>query len=524
MAGESQPKSQPDKGSAATGVRDLFDAKQKIKSTHTSELVIALCGPIGSPLHKVAATLKQCLEDDFDYDRCEVIQLSKFIEDHSGAVTESSEFNRIKKLIELGDVMRKEHGSSVLAELAIAEIVIDRQREKKKGQAETYKPRRVCHIIDSIKNQEELDILRLVYRDMLYFVGVFAPLGAREKALEKKPMTSSEVHQLIDRDSGEELDHGQTVRNTFPQADFFLRVDADTDSQIKTRVDRFLHLILGTKPITPSYAETAMYLAASASGNSACLSRQVGAAVTDKDGVVLGVGWNDVPKYQGGLYESDPVNDPNGDKDKRCWNIEGGTCFNDSEKRVISKLIVGVLKEKGVIEAENVDKAVSLVAQDSKVKDLIEFSRSIHAEMHAILTASRLSGDRIRGGKLFCTTYPCHSCARHIIAAGIAEVYYIEPYRKSLATKLHDDAITESETDESKVRILPYDGVAPPRYMKLFCVPKDSRKSGGKMVVTNRRTATPRFDKTLEAMPTLEALVLDGLREKQLMPELPGED
>lgn len=35
----------------------LFEIKEKIESTHTSELVIALCGPIGSPLHDVATTV-----------------------------------------------------------------------------------------------------------------------------------------------------------------------------------------------------------------------------------------------------------------------------------------------------------------------------------------------------------------------------------------------------------------------------------------------------------------------------------
>jgi deoxycytidylate deaminase len=163
------------------------------------------------------------------------------------------------------------------------------------------------------------------------------------------------------------------------------------------------------------------------------------------------------------------------------------------------------------------NKAIEIVIGSTKVKDLIEFSRSIHAEMHAILTAGRLSGDKIRGGKLFCTTYPCHSCARHIIAAGITEVYYIEPYRKSLATKLHSDAITEDESDEKKVRLLPYDGVAPSRYLKLFRVPQDSRKKAGKMIAVDPRKANPRFDKTLAALPELEALVVRGLANKKLI-------
>ena len=163
--------------------------------------------------------------------------------------------------------------------------------------------------------------------------------------------------------------------------------------------------------------------------------------------------------------------------------------------------------------------AVAVVTMGSKVKDLIEFSRSIHAEMHAILTASQINGNKIKGGKLYITTYPCHSCARHIIAAGISEVYYIEPYRKSLATKLHSDAITENETDANKVRILPYDGVAPTRYLKLFKVPQDSRKSGGKMIRTDPKTAAPRFDKTLEALPVLEGVVVRGLKERHVIGE-----
>jgi Cytidine and deoxycytidylate deaminase zinc-binding region len=138
--------------------------------------------------------------------------------------------------------------------------------------------------------------------------------------------------------------------------------------------------------------------------------------------------------------------------------------------------------------------------------------------MHAILTAGHLAGSRIKGSALYCTTYPCHSCARHIIAAGISEVYYIEPYRKSLATKLHSDAITEDESDTKKVRILPYDGVSPNRYLKLFRVPTDSRKSNGKMTYVDPKKASPRFDKTLEALPQLEALIVKGLEEKNLSP------
>ena len=38
------------------------------------------------------------------------------------------------------------------------------------------------------------------------------------------------------------------------------------------------------------------------------------------------------------------------------------------------------------------------------------------------------------------TTCPCHNCTRHIIAAGLSSVTYIEPYPKSRAADPHEDA------------------------------------------------------------------------------------
>jgi deoxycytidylate deaminase len=495
----------------------MFDAKAKIKSSHTSELVIALCGPIGSPLHKVAEAFKASLEGKFGYEHCTILRLSRIIEDQLGKAPLSPAYDRTKKLIENGDLLREKYGAAVLAELSVSEIVLERERFRASSGASTFEPRRICHIIDSIKNQHELDLLRLVYRDMLYFVGVYAPLPARVKSLENLGMSSGEIHGLIDQDSGEEIAHGQTVRDTFPNADCFLRIDVDTDTQIAARVERFLHLILGTQVITPTPSETAMYFASSAAGNSACLSRQVGAAITDTSGEVVAVGWNDVPKSGGNLYMADPQNDPQSSQDQRCWNLQGGTCFNDEEKKLISELLVTELIKAGAISEKDTTLALHTIENNSKVKNLIEFSRSVHAEMHAIINAGK-SASNIVGGKMFITTYPCHNCARHIVAAGVKEVYYIEPYRKSLATKLHNDAITEDESDVAKVRILPYDGIAPLRYLKLFRVPPDSRKSSGKLVKIDPQKAEPRFDKTLEALPTLEAMVVKGLRDKNLLP------
>ncbi len=138
--------------------------------------------------------------------------------------------------------------------------------------------------------------------------------------------------------------------------------------------------------------------------------------------------------------------------------------------------------------------------------------------MHALLAAGQHVGNGLKGAKLYCTTYPCHSCARHLVAAGISEVHYIEPYRKSLALKLHHDAITEVEEDKTKLRILPFDGVAPVRYLDLFRVSSDARKNAGKVIRRNRKEAMPKCEVSLESIPALEGLIVTSLKDRNLIP------
>jgi deoxycytidylate deaminase len=509
---------QPPASSASSPVRPLVSrgtTSDQISSTHTEELVIALCGPIGSPLRNVGEEIQRTIVNTFRYDECKIIRLSDFIADLSEKVgieiPANDSYERIKSQIDAGNKLREEFGLSILSELAIERIRFERERFKQETEALNYAPRRICHIIDSVKNKEELALLKLVYRDMLYVVGVFSPLPIRERNLTgKNRLRSGDVYTLIDRDSGEESKAGQTVSDTFPQSDFFLRVDGVTDSETTRKVERFLHLILGTKVITPTAAESAMYAAAMASASSGCLSRQVGAAVTDADENILSIGWNDVPKFGGGLYLG-------GESDNRCWNHDGGKCFNDEEKDMFADELVSALG--GIIPAGTEAQVRKLLRKNSKLGGLIEFSRAIHAEMHAILSAGRSAGGKIAGGKIFVTTYPCHSCARHIIASGIKEVYYIEPYRKSLAIKLHGDAISEAELDSGKVRVLAYDGVAPSKYLSLFRVAPNSRKADGKLIRIALQDAMPRIEKSLESLPSREAIVVASLIGKKLLLE-----
>ena len=86
-------------------------------------------------------------------------------------------------------------------------------------------------------------------------------------------------------------------------------------------------------------------------------------------------------------------------------------------------------------------------------------------------------GAAVDNSILVSTTFPCHECARHIVAAGIKKVYYIEPYPKSLVNELYPDSIRiEGGECGGFVSFVPFVGVAPRRYQDVFRLGEIDRK------------------------------------------------
>ena len=135
------------------------------------------------------------------------------------------------------------------------------------------------------------------------------------------------------------------------------------------------------------------------------------------------------------------------------------------------------------------------------LKDLTEFGRAMHAEMTALLDATR-RGVPVQGATLFTTTFPCHNCARHIIGAGIDRVVFIEPYTKSHADQLHADSVTiaQAQRETGKVAFVPFVGVAPRRYREMFDAATREqlghlarKDDAGRKQVFDKSTALPVF-------------------------------
>ena len=155
----------------------------------------------------------------------------------------------------------------------------------------------------------------------------------------------------------------------------------------------------------------------------------------------------------------------------------------------------------------------------------IDYVRAVHAEMIAITDAAR-QGVSTADCTLYTTTFPCHDCAKHIVASGIRRVVYVEPYRKSLVQELYPDSVSvdAAEACLEKVRFEPFVGVAPRRYSDLFGLSNSKRKQkDGSLLQWNRAESVPRLP---EYMPSSVArmaaefdevsVFLKQLRDKHL--------
>jgi deoxycytidylate deaminase len=305
-----------------------------------------------------------------------------------------------------------------------------------------------------------------------------------------------ETDRLIERDQ-EEIGNksGQNTRDSFHRADLF--VDTEDPEKLEKSIYRFVELTLGHPFHTPTREEYGMFHAQATALRSAELGRQVGAAIATSEGDIIAVGCNEVPKAGGGLYWC-------GDSpDKREFHL-GIDGIEEQKKNLIAETL-RILKERGWLnEAKSASTTEELVAfaldpenpvlnKDSKIRSLIEFGRAVHGEMAALTDAAR-RGVSVDQSIMYVTTFPCHLCARHIVAAGISNVIYIEPYAKSLAAELYPDSIcVDGEGKKGKqVPFAPFVGISPRQYMDLFA--NDRRKNAdGSIIAFSAKTALPKY-------------------------------
>ena len=179
--------------------------------------------------------------------------------------------------------------------------------------------------------------------------------------------------------------------------------------------------------ITPTPVERCMQVAITAKLNSGCLSRQVGAVITDKDYSILSIGWNDVAKGQVPCLLRNASYYVNGYDLDAFSNYE---LSNEFFKKTIR------LKVESVVSGSNKKKmggrvysyCFKQVYNDlTNIKNQVH-TRALHAEENAFLQLAKRGVGGVDSGYLFTTASPCELCSKKSYQMGIKKIYYIDPY------------------------------------------------------------------------------------------------
>jgi dCMP deaminase len=153
-------------------------------------------------------------------------------------------------------------------------------------------------------------------------------------------------------------------------------------------------LEIGELMTRPSWDEYFMQITHLVAERSTCLRRKVGALIV-KDKRILTTGYNGPPS---GL--------------KHCLEI-------------------GCLREKMNIPSGQRQ----------------ELCRGLHAEQNAIIQAA-IMGVRMDGATLYCTTFPCVTCAKMLINANIKKIIYASGYPDELSKEM----LAEADIDLVKIK------------------------------------------------------------------------
>ncbi len=495
------------------------------RSYQSEEIVIAFSGAIGCGIKDVINSAKSVFGDaGYEVEHIRISDLIKklyiankedpeLLKIFDGDIEALAGYQRYDTFQSLGNFFRKKYNNGILTESVVSRVAVSRRSRKFESGGDGFS--RKAFLVDQLKNPAEVDLLRLLYGNMFYVVGILSNRNDRIKNLRKDDITEEQAIKLINRDKKEDQKHKQQLEKTLKESDYFIRHKPDSKSDIKPHVDRLNSLIHGQKGITPTLEESGMFAAYSASLSSACMSRQVGAAICSPEGTVISTGCNDAPEGGGGLYTSDS------EHDKRCYAYKG-TCRNDEKKKAIYKKIKEILVSGGVGEDKSGELS-SLIESQTSIGGLTEFSRAIHAEMDAIMKVARRDSTSTSGATLYSTTYPCHNCARHIVSAGFEKVVYIEPYEKSLALDLHDDSITIDEneykackadpvSESLKVLFVQFEGVSPNKYEAFFKY-KNGMKKDGMISFTDISEAVQVEPVFTKAYHEIETKILENIHE-----------
>lgn len=289
-------------------------------------------------------------------------------------------------------------------------------------------PTFIC--LDAIRSPYEATYFQDRYSSF-YLVAVSTDDNERIRRLGEK-LSHEQIKALDSKEYPSKLKDesrftNQDIGECLQLADIYLYNPYESTNEkyfITELIVKYITLMKHPGLITPTSVERCMQIAYNAKLNSGCLSRQVGAVITDSHYSVKAVGWNSVAEGQV------PCNLRNAEnylinKDKSSFStyeLENQEFIDHMHKEYKRKIGLSSLKGRLCSYCFK-DEYEQITLQKNQVH-----TRSLHAEENAFLQIVKYGGEGIQGGKLFTSASSCVLCSKKAFQLGIKDIFYIDPY------------------------------------------------------------------------------------------------
>ncbi len=316
-------------------------------------------------------------------------------------------------------------------------IVKEIQEENQKSHKKTL------IVIDAIRSPLEAMFFQERYA-AFFLVAVLCSDEDRKIRLHKKGYDEEDIKKLDEQEyKGRNINDEssfsiQDIQTCLQKADLYIHNANEELEKLVSQVLKFISLMKRPGLVSPTAIERCMQIAYTAKLNSGCISRQVGAVITDENFSIKAIGWNDTPhgqvpcnlrsrfdlvtKKDQAAYSAFEKND----NDYRDWFKKETEKYSGIDKR----RNVSYCFKSEYNKFKNKEANGNCECNDNNIKCVVNqvHTRSLHAEENAFLQISKYGGQGLEGGILFTTASPCELCSKKAYQLGIKTIYYIDPY------------------------------------------------------------------------------------------------
>lgn len=255
----------------------------------------------------------------------------------------------------------------------------------------------------------------------------------------------------------------QDIQSSTQNADVFFENSSKTDLDrgMVYQIIKYVCLIMHPGLVPPTKVERCMQMAFCAKANSGCISRQVGAVVTDKDYNILSSGWNDVPPYRIPCIYRNLLG-------LQTASFQESFLYSDLElEDIMIRRYMEGYDFKNQRQLDNICEGLtpcycfkSLYGQIMHEKEQKD-SRAMHAEERAFHSCSNKG--LAEGGCLFTTSSSCERCTIIANEYKIKKIYYIETY-----PGIAQSHVNASGAPEGRAKFIFFKGAIGVAYTKLY--------------------------------------------------------